>query len=312
MKLNPYQKIIKNGHLIQEGDMNTPLKFSQLTEGVDLKDKNVLDIGCNLGMMCNLAKESGANVRGMDINNEYIKQAKDLFPNIPFQCCSAEDIAGDYDIIIASAIIHYLRDLDSVLKLFAQCSNMVLCDVWLNDNEKCVFTLSHRGMYIPSESAFRQIAHKYFNTIKKKGQAISPDPSRRYVFHLSDPIRVTPQAVIIYGDGNTGKTTTAHAYIPYGYIYLGVDHIARTWNYEHREHLQSVGWFANAVRGKYQQEYVDYFLTWFANWLLSVKNRDIVMEGYDLMFEDVRDELKVYLENNGWEVTEIYKTEGFG
>src|SRR3990167_4908494 len=120
--LNPYQKIIKDGVEIQAGDMDTPLKFQHLIRGVDLKGKRILDAGCNLGMMCQLAMEHGAvDALGIDINLDYIEQARGLFPGLRFLCLPVEQLYGSYDIIIASALLHYVKDLDAVLKTFARC-----------------------------------------------------------------------------------------------------------------------------------------------------------------------------------------------
>lgn len=307
-KLNPYQRIIKDGELIQKGDMDTPVKFAQLMTGIDLTGKRVLDVGCNLGMMCRLSLDAGAvSAKGIDINPEYIEQARGLFPEIQFECETAEGIAGEFDIIIASGMLHYLRDLDVAFRSFARCSKMVVLDIWLNDSPDAVFTLSHRNIFIPSKSAFLHIAGKYFRKIEEKGPALSPDISKRYVFHLLEPCVDKPKAVLVYGEGNTGKTTLATKL--FGHVYLGTDHIARSWRYDNREYFMSVAWFSNLARGKYQQEYLDYYFNWFSKWLPTVKNKDIVLEGYDLMFDDLRAGIIAMLD--GWEVSEIRMIKGY-
>jgi len=301
MLLNPYQKIIKDDVEIQAGDMNTSLKFVQLTGGIELKDKRVLDVGCNLGMMCHLARQQGAIATGIDINRDYIDQAKDIFPDIGFICRRAEDISGNYDIIIASALLHYVRDLDEVLNAFARCSKQVICDVWLNDSPEPIFTLSHRDIYIPSRTAFLNIAGKYFKNIKEGVEALSPDSSRRYVFHLSEPTPRPAEAILIYGEGDTGKTTLAQTY--FDHIHLMTDNIFGSWRYENRSMMLSVKWFSNLARGNYRQEYIDYFINLLREWLKPCVNRDIVVEGYDLMFGDFRSGVIKLLD--GWRITEI-------
>ncbi|MBE3141819.1 MAG: class I SAM-dependent methyltransferase, partial [Thermoplasmata archaeon] len=194
--MSPYQRIIKDGEIIQEGEMDTPTKFAQLTQGIDLAGKTVLDVGCNTGMMCYLAAQQGANVIGFDINRDYIKQAKELFPTLDFQCVPAEEIYGNYDIIIASAMLHYVN-LEKVLAQFSRCSKQVLCDVWLHESQVPIFALTQRDIYIPSMSAFYNIASKYFETIEEKGMALSPDDSRRFIFHLSNPKSNPAKAVLI-------------------------------------------------------------------------------------------------------------------
>jgi len=301
MTYNPYQKIIKDGALIQQGEMDTPVKFGQLTEGVDLVGKRVLDVGCNLGAMCNIATVNGATAFGIDINLEYINQAKQIFPNLKFQCLEAESIYGSYDIIIASAMLHYIKNLDVLFKAFARCTKMVLCDVWLNDSTDPIFTLSHRDIYIPSRSAFLNITGKYFSTIEEKGLALTPDQSKRYIFHLSNPKPDSPKAVLIYGEGATGKTTLSRTY--FGYNFIMTDNISTSWYRHTRNNIYSVKWAAEYARGNHLSEYLDFFINNLKGWLWDCGNRDIVIEGYELIFDDFRETIIDFLNLNGWEVS---------
>ena len=305
-KMNPYQRIIKDGEVIQEGQMDTPAKFAQLVQGIDFAGKHVLDIGCNLGMMCQLARDVGASyVKGIDIDRDYIKGAREVFPTIEFEC--TEDIAGDFDIIICSAMLHYVKDLDKFFSQLARCGKVILLDVWLDDSQVPCFTLTHRDIFIPSRAAFYHIAGKYFNKIEEKGEALSPDESKRYIFHLSEPKPSKPQAILIYGDGNTGKTTLAMTY--FGYKYLGTDHIFRTWKYDHWNLIPSVAWFGKVIRGEFYQEYIAHYINHMKVWLKEAKNRDIVLEGYDLLNEDLRQEILNLL--GDWQIKEIRLEDGY-
>lgn len=268
MMLNSCQRIVKDGVTIQAGDIDTVTKFGQLTQGVELRGKRVLDIGCNLGMMCSLASQQGADAMGIDINRDYIDQARGLFPGIPFTCLPAEDIYGSYDIIIASSLLHYIKDLDKVLNLFARCAKLVLCDVWLHGSPDAVFALSHREIYVPSRSAFHDIAGKYFKSIEEKGEALSPDGSKRYVFHLSQPTPVPAEAVIIYGEGDTGKSTLARTY--FGYTHLMTDNLFGTWKAVNVSTVLSVSFYANLARGNYHQQYDDFFINTLKAWLVHL------------------------------------------
>lgn len=301
MELNPYQKIVKDGELIQSGEMDTPIKFGQLTEGVDLAGKHILDVGCNLGMMCNLANQQGATASGVDISKEYIDQAKEIFPNIHFDCQQAEGIFGNYDIIIASALLHYVKDLDEVFKVFSRCSKQVLCDVWLHTSEVPIFALTHRNIYIPSRSAFYNIVSKYFNTIEEKGKAITPDISERYIFHLSDPIPNPPKAVLLYGQGNTGKTTRATKY--FGYKHLMTDNLFHTWMVNNLDNMKSVVFFSALINGDKREEYYNYLINTLSGWLAPCQNRDVVIEGYELLTLSFRAQVINLLKD--WSIIEI-------
>jgi len=300
MAFNPYQKIIKDGALIQSGEMDTPVKFGQLIQGINLRGKTVLDVGCNLGAMCNIATVNGATTRGIDINREYINQAKQIFPNLIFQCIAVESITGSYDIIIASAVLHYIGDLNKVFKIFAQCGKQVLCDIWLNDSLESIFTLSHRDIFIPSRSAFLNIVSKHFNKIEEKGLALTPDISKRYIFHLSEPITPVPKAVIIYGDSATGKTTLATTFINYKLIMT--DNINISWIMANRNSLFSAHWNANLARGNYSSDYINFFINHISGLLSGCVNKNVVIEGYDLTFDDLRTPIVEHLKSKGWQV----------
>ena len=301
MILNRYQKIIIAGKEIQKGDMDTPLKFQQLTQGIDLKGKKVLDVGCNCGMICKLATDAGAVTTGIDINDEYISQAKSLFPYLRFETRPAQNTSGKFDIIIASACLHYMPDIDAVFKLFSQHSDMVLCDVWLNDSNDPVFTLSHRDIFIPSKTAFLHIVGKYFKTIFEKGPAITPDISKRYIFHLSEPIRSKPKALLIYGAGNTGKTTLAQK--QFGYTHLLTDNVFMAWKRANAYRSFSAKFHSDLSRGELRIEYIEFFITILKAQIAGCCGKNIVIEGYELQFSDLIVRVRELLTD--WDVSEI-------
>lgn len=282
--------------------MDTALKFKQLVSGIDLKGKKVLDVGCNLGMMCQLATEQGATAVGIDIDRGYIKEARTLFPKLVFSCLPADKIYGNFDVIIASAMLHYVVNLPAVLHQFARCAELVVCDVWLSGLEGNNFMLSYRdNIYIPSKEAFIYIAKQFFGKVEERGEAISPDISRRYIFHLSEPSPTSSECVLIYGGGDVGKTSLANTF--FNYEHIQTDHIFGKWKTDHMKDMLSVAYFANLARGKYSEEYVDYFVSSLKEQLEKCINRDVVIEGYDLLFWDLRDKVLKLLKD--WAVTEI-------
>jgi hypothetical protein len=301
MGLNPHQRIIINDEQIQQGNVDTPAKFAQMMQGLDLNGKTLLDCGCNLGMMCNLAAQQGAIPLGIDINRDYLAQAKSLFPHLTFQFLPIDGIYGNFDIILASAVLHYLKDLDSVFLQFARCAKLVVCDIWLNDSPEPIFALTHRGMYVPSRSAFYNIVGKYFEVIEDKGPSMSPDISKRYLFHLSKPHAPRAKAILISGPGGVGKTTLASTYI--GYRHLQTDSLFHTWKVVNMDKMFSVAFFTSLARGNLRQEYLDFLLKTLSDWLGPLVNRDLVLEGYELMFDDFRNRVLELL--SGWDVEEI-------
>lgn len=302
-----YQRVIKDGVLIQEGSMDTLVKFQQLTKDINFEGKTVLDVGCNVGYLGYLALNQGAkSVVGIDTNRDNINRAKDLFPEITFRCEDVEDIYGSYDIIIASGMLHYISDLDRLFGLFARCSKQVICDLWICESPDAIFTSTHRNIFIPSIPAFCNIARKHFSCIQDKGPTISPDNSLRHVFHLSGPTSTIPECVMISGSGGVGKTTLAQTF--FGYKHLMTDNLFNTWRIEatmDANKLFSAAYYSNLVRGYYVQEYLDFFINKLSLWLTSCINRDIVLEGYELCFLDFKLRAADLIRNSGWQIKEI-------
>lgn len=309
MELNPYQRIEIDGELIQKGEFgDTTKKFQQLVGDVSLEGKTVLDVGCNLGMMCHLATQAGAVTKGIDISPLYIKQAQSLFPDLHFECGQATDLNGHYDIIIASAMLHYVKDLDAAFSGFARCADQVLCDVWLNDSPDPVFTLSHRGIYIPSMSAFLRIVNKYFSDVKYLGPVLTPDISKRYGFQFSAPKSTRPKAVVIYGESDSGKTTLSHTY--FGYQLIHTDNIFHTYKIQNLPLDWSVAHFQGIIRGYHLTHYFDFSIGLIRQWLSGLKGKDIVLEGYDLGDEGYRNRVVEELLAD-WDVEVIKKEKDF-
>jgi len=290
--------IKENGEVIQ-GTMDTSAKFTLMFEGVDLNGKTLLDVGCNSGMMTYLASKNGALATGLDIDYETVKYAKSLFPNLPFYCGNAESISGSYDIILASAILHYV-DLDKAFRQFSRCAKQVICDIWLHPSEVAILALTRRGIYIPSLYAFLGFASKYFSKIESKGPSPSPDDSKRFIYHLSNPILSKPKAVLISGDGDSGKSTLSYTF---NYPTLALDQITHEWFFYHQGLFQSVSQSNLIMRGDYWSHYLDFYSLYITNWLNTNKNRDIVIEGFDLSIEAKKNIILGLL--NDWTIEEI-------
>jgi len=305
-----YQKIVKDGVVIQEGMIDTQTKFEQLTPNIDFTDKTVLDIGCNTGMLGYLALQAGARqVTGIDTDISTIEQARKIFPELIFRCEQAEEVHGNYDIIIASGMLHYIKDLDTLFELFARCAKQVICDLWINESVDNIFTSTYRNIYIPSVPAFAGITRKHFSCVQDLGPTISPDNSNRHVFHLSGPTPSIPEAILISGEGGTGKTTLAQTY--FNHKHLMTDNLSATWRNDctrDANKLFSAAYYSDLVRGHLIQEYLDFFINTLDQWLSRCINRDIIIEGYELSFFDFKIRAAQLLRDLGWtNIIEINK-----
>lgn len=88
----------------------------------DLKDKNVLDLGCGYGWHCKYAVECGAReVLGIDLSEKMIQRAKEInsSPEITYQVGGLDDYsypADAYDCVISNLVLHYVADIDAIFK----------------------------------------------------------------------------------------------------------------------------------------------------------------------------------------------------
>jgi SAM-dependent methyltransferase len=88
----------------------------------ELKDKNVLDLGCGYGWHCRYAREQGArSVLGIDISEKMIERAREFNedPNITYRQAAIEDIdfePGQFDVAVSSLALHYIEDFVSVCR----------------------------------------------------------------------------------------------------------------------------------------------------------------------------------------------------
>lgn len=93
----------------------------------DLKDKNLLDLGCGFGWHCRYAREQQAKtVIGVDISEKMIQRAREMTndPLILYIKASIEDIDfsnSQFDVVISSLAFHYIKSFKSVCEKVFDC-----------------------------------------------------------------------------------------------------------------------------------------------------------------------------------------------
>ena len=82
------------------------------------KGKKVLDFGCGTGTYAKLLTKKGAKVKGFDISKEMLEIAKKENPTLDLRLSSGYKIPfkEKFDIVLASLVVHYLRDWDKMFK----------------------------------------------------------------------------------------------------------------------------------------------------------------------------------------------------
>ncbi|MGF9700777.1 class I SAM-dependent methyltransferase [Paenibacillus sp. MABNR03] len=86
----------------------------------ELKNKNVLDLGCGFGWHCRYAREQQAkSVIGVDLSEKMLDRAREMTDDsqIEFRQMAIEDIEFEpeqFDVVISSLALHYIERLDQV------------------------------------------------------------------------------------------------------------------------------------------------------------------------------------------------------
>ena len=93
----------------------------------DLRDKNVLDLGCGFGGHCRYAREQQArSVVGVDISEKMIARAIESTKDaaIEYRRIAIEDIdfpASSFDVVLSSLALHYVERFDIVCRKVHHC-----------------------------------------------------------------------------------------------------------------------------------------------------------------------------------------------
>lgn len=91
-----------------------------------LQDLSVIDIGCGGGLLSVPMARMGAHVTGVDATLENIEVAKlhaELMNlDVQYVHSSAEEMVGEYDVVLAMEIIEHVTDVQSFI---ASCSRLV-------------------------------------------------------------------------------------------------------------------------------------------------------------------------------------------
>ncbi len=299
-----YQRIIRDGEVVQPGDIDTVQKFEQLTAGLTLQGKTLLDVGCNCGEMVQLAAERGADAAGIDKNREFIHQARQLNPGLRFSVRTADRATGQWDIVLASALFHYITDYRAFFRRMAQIERETLVmDVWLARGEEVALKWIGRNRFVPTSAGFFTMAAPWFDSIENLGPALSPDSSERWVFRLSDPNPEPINAEIVYGPGGAGKTTYALELVDYEMLQL--DSLFHRWYRAKRmSSFLSVAAFVNGVHKRNNPaeilEYHEFHRTYIRKWLERRRGFNVVIEGYDMCWESYRRMVMDILQELGW------------
>ncbi len=157
---------------------NDLIEIPQLFELIgDVKDKDILDIGCGAGGHDRKLIELGAkSVLGIDISKKMIKEAeKDKNSDkIEYKILSMnqlEKIDKKFDMVVSSLAIHYIEDYDSLCKKVYNLLNdggyFVFSHGHPMDSATILNNLEHRSVIIDGKKYF------LFSDYNNEGKRIS-------------------------------------------------------------------------------------------------------------------------------------------
>lgn len=92
------------------------IRVREINSNIMPEGKKVLDVGCGYGASLILFQELGAEVKGIDLDHEFLEFIKNNLDIKNVENCDIEDIDGNYDIILMNDFIEH--PLDPLSKLF--------------------------------------------------------------------------------------------------------------------------------------------------------------------------------------------------
>jgi len=152
--------------------------FKELAQILDkkfkIKDKYILEIGCNDGVLLQPLKELGATVAGVDPASNVVKLARDKGLYVIeeyFNYYNFRDLGDTYDLVLANNSFAHITDIKSVVKgvnhVLKPGGHFVFEVHYLNNlvNENQWDNIYHEHIYYYSVSALNNFFTKYGMTV---------------------------------------------------------------------------------------------------------------------------------------------------
>ncbi len=100
------------------GPFDSNIQFVEQT-GVLSREAKILEIGSGKGRLLNHFFKQGYDIRGVEINREYIAASRELFGELPVSMVDSEHLPADdesMDIIMSFDVFEHIPDTDSHLR----------------------------------------------------------------------------------------------------------------------------------------------------------------------------------------------------
>lgn len=188
-----------------------------------VKDRTVLDVGCNSGYFCGWAAfQKARSVKGIDKDPAFIRQARDWFPECAFACASWDDLGSEkYDLVLCLSAIHYAEDQAAFVARLMDRVNpdgMLVLELGVAEGAEEAFVPIARAMtkttqdvrLFPTAAMVRRMLAPY--VFKSIGFSVrqAGDPTPRQVYHV---YHARPRAILFLDEHYAGKSSVAEAII---------------------------------------------------------------------------------------------------
>ncbi|MAW34087.1 MAG: bifunctional 3-demethylubiquinol 3-O-methyltransferase/2-polyprenyl-6-hydroxyphenol methylase [Proteobacteria bacterium] len=137
-------------------DIN-PLRFTYINERYPVADKNILDVGCGGGLLCEEIARNGGRVKGIDLSEKAITVAKihlqESKLDVSYELSSAEALvateSGQYDVVTCLEMLEHTPD---------PLSTVVACSKLVTEGGVVIFSTINRN---PKSYLFAIIGAEY-------------------------------------------------------------------------------------------------------------------------------------------------------
>lgn len=144
----PYQSIFYHNNLLIEGRRKDILDRFNYIDIRDIKDKIVIDIGCNLGANCILMNRYTEKTIGIDINqqllNQSIKLALYFNESIDYRLCDFSKIEEKVDTCFLFSVDKHINNDKKIAKFI---DNKVKNIVYFETHENSIFPKKIRNCF---------------------------------------------------------------------------------------------------------------------------------------------------------------------
>ena len=108
-------------------DVN-PLRLKYIEDHCTLRQKNVIDVGCGGGLLCEAMAQKQARVTGIDVGETAIQTARlhlhESRLNVDYRLSDAETVAaaapGGYDVVTCMEMLEHVPDPEAVVRACGQ------------------------------------------------------------------------------------------------------------------------------------------------------------------------------------------------